>query len=165
MEEHDGSDVNQNYRGYRPARSGTPGMSAIPTTVHHAEVEWTGTEADPRAHQIGLADQRLSASAAPEFGGDGSKADPEELLVAALSSCHMLWFVHLARERGFRVAGYRDRAEGTMDGRSFTRVVLRPKVGWEGEGPSSQALAELHHESHAACFIANSVTFPVELEP
>ncbi|MFE1597586.1 OsmC family protein [Methylobacterium sp. ID0610] len=88
--------------------------------------------------------------------------DPEEMLVAALSSCHMLVFLHLARLAGFRAAAYRDEAEGVMEtiapGRqAVTRVTLRPRIDWTGPAPDAERLAQLHHEAHEGCFIANSV--------
>ena len=108
-------------------------MTAATTTVHRARVVWEGGKEDLRAHRIDLADRVLEASSAPELGGDAAKADPEELLVAALSTCHMLWFLSLSRERRLRVISYEDAAEGTMDGTRFTRVELRPRVEFEEE--------------------------------
>ena len=89
-------------------------------------------------------------------------ADPEELLVAALSNCHMLWFLDLARHAGFRIDRYLDEAKGTMgkDERgkiALTRVTLNPKVDWSGDKiPTPDEIAALHHEAHERCFIANS---------
>lgn len=133
-------------------------------TTHHARVIWDADAEDRRAHVIELAGQRLAASSAAEFGGDGDKADPEEMLVAALSSCHMLWFLALARIGGARVTSYEDDAEGLLDGERFTRVVLRPQVAFDGE-PEQELIDSLHHGAHQRCFIANSVNFPVEVEP
>jgi organic hydroperoxide reductase OsmC/OhrA len=89
-------------------------------------------------------------------------ADPEELLAAALSNCHMLWFLDLARHAGFVIDRYRDEAKGQMgkDERgkiALTRVTLNPKVDWSGEKiPTPAEVAALHHEAHERCFIANS---------
>jgi organic hydroperoxide reductase OsmC/OhrA len=138
-------------------------VTAATTTVHRARVVWEGGKEDLRAHSIHVADRVLEASSAPELGGDPAKADPEELLVAALSSCHMLWFLSLSRARRLRVTAYEDDAEGTMDGTRFTRVVLRPRVEFE-QDPEAGAIDELHGEAHERCFIANSVNFPVEVE-
>lgn len=97
-------------------------------------------------------------------------ADPEELLVAAVSSCHMLWFLDFARRAGFRPDVYEDVAEGVMgkdaEGRTaITRVALRPRITWSGEKtPDFQALEELHHKAHASCFIANSIRAEVVVE-
>lgn len=88
--------------------------------------------------------------------------DPEQMLVASLSSCHMLTFLHRARLAGFAVASYADAAEGVMSeiapGRqAVTRVTLNPTIEWSGAVPDAETLARLHHEAHEACFIANSV--------
>lgn len=102
---------------------------------------------------------------------DASAVDPEELFVAALASCHMLWFLSLAAQRGLRVERYEDDAVGTMardaHGRiAMTRVVLRPAVAFGGERqPDGDTLAALHHEAHEKCFIANSVRTEVLCEP
>jgi organic hydroperoxide reductase OsmC/OhrA len=96
--------------------------------------------------------------------------DPEEMLIAALSNCHMLTFLHLARKAGLRVDSYRDQAEGSMgkiaEGRyALTRVALRPQIAFSGERtPSDAELADLHHRSHLECFIANSVRTEVVVE-
>lgn len=97
-------------------------------------------------------------------------ADPEELLVASVSSCHMLWFIDYARRGGFVLDSYEDAAEGVMgkDDRgkiAFTRVTLRPKCAWSGgTTPDAAALDELHHKAHEACFIANSLRCDVKVE-
>ena len=76
--------------------------------------------------------------ARPSLGGDPDKADPEEMFVASLSSCHMLWFLSLARAERIRVTAYEDEPEGTMDGTRFTCVLLRPKVAFDGEIDDAQ---------------------------
>ncbi len=135
-------------------------------TEHRARVTWDADRDDLRAHTVGLKDQALAASCQPAYGGDETKADPEELLVASVSSCHMLWFLDFARRERLRVTSYEDEAEGTIDDERFTRVVLRPRVEWrEGDAPDAVKLDELHHRAHEACFIANSVNFPVGVEP
>ena len=96
--------------------------------------------------------------------------DPEEAFVAALSSCHMLWFLSLAARDGWRVDGYRDLAEGRMgrnaEGRlAMTCVTLRPQVSFAGPAPSREQLVALHHAAHGECFIANSVKTEVRCEP
>jgi organic hydroperoxide reductase OsmC/OhrA len=96
--------------------------------------------------------------------------DPEEALVAALSSCHMLWFLNLAAESGFIVDDYRDDAVGLMGKNAagkiaMLRVTLRPQISFAGATrPTVAALAALHHRAHEACFIANSVTTDVRVE-
>jgi organic hydroperoxide reductase OsmC/OhrA len=133
---------------------------------HHARIVWEGGEEDRRAHRIELANQVLPASSAPEFGGDTSKSNPEELMAAALSSCHMLWFLALARKDGFKVAAYEDSAEATLEEDCFVGAVLRPTVRWKGEElPSAEQVTALHRGAHSRCFIANSVNFPVEVRP
>jgi len=96
--------------------------------------------------------------------------DPEELLVAALANCHMLTFLHVARDAKLVVTSYRDEAEGVMektpDGRwAITRVTLRPAVTYAGEAPDAAAAEALHHAAHEGCFIANSVKTEVLVEP
>jgi organic hydroperoxide reductase OsmC/OhrA len=96
--------------------------------------------------------------------------DPEEMLVAALSQCHMLTFLHKAREAGFVVARYRDEAEGLMEkiddaGRmAVTRVTLRPQIAYDGRAPNAAEADALHHAAHHECFIANSVWTEVTIE-
>ena len=136
------------------------------TSIHRAGVSWSGGEGDDvRAHDILLGAQSLPSSSALEFGGDDSKSNPEALLVGALSSCHMLWFLALARKKGFEIASYEDDADGVLDGKRFTSVTLRPLVRWAGDPPAPEAIEALHHRAHQLCFIANSVDFPVEVEP
>jgi organic hydroperoxide reductase OsmC/OhrA len=101
---------------------------------------------------------------------DAAAVDPEEAFVAALSSCHMLWFLSIAAKRGFVVDQYRDAAEGVMaknaEGRlAMTLVTLRPEARFSGRLPDAQELDALHHEAHAQCFIANSVKTEVRCEP
>ena len=102
---------------------------------------------------------------------DASAVDPEEAFVAALSSCHLLWFLSIAARRGFRVDSYVDDAEGLMADNTagklaMTRVTLRPRVAFGGERvPSDDDFEAMHHEAHAECFIANSVTTEVVCEP
>jgi organic hydroperoxide reductase OsmC/OhrA len=100
---------------------------------------------------------------------DAAGVDPEEAFVAALSSCHMLWFLAIAAKRGLVVDAYTDEAEGTMarDDRgrlAMTRVVLRPRVRYAGAAPDEGTEAAIHHESHEACYIANSVRTEVVVE-
>ena len=88
--------------------------------------------------------------------------DPEEALVAATSSCHMLFFLSLAAQRGYVIDDYRDAAVGDLGknaaGRlAMTRIVLRPRIAFAGTPPSPEALADLHHDAHERCYIANSL--------
>ena len=134
-------------------------------TTHEARVVWNGTREDIRAHTVYAAGQAIAGSCQPSFGGDPDKADPEELFVASLSACHMLWFLDFSRRERLRVASYEDEAEGTMDGTRFTGVVLRPRLEWSGEPPDAAVVDELHERAHELCFIANSVRCRVEVQP
>ncbi len=102
---------------------------------------------------------------------DASAVDPEEAFVAALASCHMLWFLALAAKAKFSVERYADAAVGVMEknaeGRvAITRVRLRPAAVFGGERvPDAAQIARLHHDAHAACYIANSVRSDVSIEP
>ena len=133
-------------------------------TQHHARVVWEGNKADLRAHRLEIGGVTVAGSCSPQWGGDPAKADPEDMFVAALSSCHMLWFLLLARERRLRVVSYEDSAEGELDhdSFSFTGVTLRPVVEFS-EDPGPEVLAELHSEAHRRCYIANSASCPVEV--
>ena len=101
---------------------------------------------------------------------DLAGVDPEEAFVAAIASCHMLWFLSLAARKGFVVDHYRDAATGILEkdgaGRqSMTRVTLRPDVGFSGDKqPSPDDLDALHHKAHENCFIANSVRSEITVE-
>src|SRR5690242_148151 len=96
--------------------------------------------------------------------------DPEEAFVASISSCHMLWFLSIAAQRGLTVDEYVDDAEGFLerdaDGRmAVTRVNLRPRISWSGERvPTSGDITSIHDEAHHACFIANSVKTAIAIE-
>ena len=138
-------------------------MSTRTVTRHEAEVVWHGGKEDLRAHTVRAGGQTVGGSCSPEWGGDPEKADPEALFVAALSACHMLWFLDLARRERLRVTSYTDSAEGTMDGVRFTHVALRPRVEFESE-VDAETLDRLHAGAHQRCFIANSVSCPVEVQ-
>jgi organic hydroperoxide reductase OsmC/OhrA len=110
----------------------------------------------------------IPGSADPSFRGDASRYNPEELLVATLSSCHMLWYLHLCSEKDIVVESYIDNPSGTMveekNGNGFfSEVILKPVV-IISRGSAEKA-EELHHDAHKFCFIANSVKFPVKCEP
>jgi len=127
-----------------------------------------------RAHHIDFdGGVTMPASASPHVVGKWAEAaavDPEEMLVAALSSCHMLSFLHFARLAGFTVLSYQDHAEGVMaeiaPGRlAVTKVVLTPQIEWSGAAPDEERLEGLHHAAHEACYIANSVRTEVSVRP
>lgn len=105
----------------------------------------------------------------PMLGGDPTKMNPEDLLLSALSACHMLWFLHYASEAGIIVTGYEDRPLGLAEhGRGgagrFIRATLRPKITVKAPFDAEKA-AELHHRIPQVCFIARSVAFPVDHAP
>lgn len=111
----------------------------------------------------------ILGSSDPAFRGDAARWNPEELLVASLSSCHQLWYLHLCATAGVVVTGYVDAAEGVMveergGAGQFASVVLRPTVTIAAGSDAAKA-AELHHAAHDYCFIARSVNFPVTCEP
>jgi organic hydroperoxide reductase OsmC/OhrA len=106
----------------------------------------------------------------PKAFAPADAIDPEEAFVASLSACHMLTFLDLARRAGFFVETYEDQAEGLMekraDGRQWmSRVTLRPAIAFSNDRPSPAELERIHHEAHELCFIANSVTTDVRVEP
>lgn len=112
-----------------------------------------------------------SAKVVPLPWSDEAAVDPEEAFVSALSSCHMLWFLSIAAQRGFCVDRYTDSATGVMArndaGRvAMTVVTLRPRVEFGGDPlPGADEIARMHHAAHDACFIANSVKTDVRCEP
>jgi len=111
----------------------------------------------------------IPGSSDPSFRGNRERYNPEELLVASLSSCHMLWYLHLCSVNKIVVVDYRDQAEGVMvekaDGSGYFReVTLRPLVTITDAAMVEKATA-LHHEAHKYCFIAASMNFPVHHQP
>jgi organic hydroperoxide reductase OsmC/OhrA len=106
----------------------------------------------------------------PKTVAAAAGVDPEQQFVASLSTCHMLWFLHLASDENFTVLRYVDEASGVLEkdakGRqAMTRVTLRPVVTFSGTRPTPEQFAQLHEETHERCFIANSVKSQVILEP
>ncbi|SFT53243.1 Organic hydroperoxide reductase OsmC/OhrA [Actinopolyspora lacussalsi subsp. righensis] len=141
-------------------------------------VRWTGNRGSGtdeydsygREHLIEVVGKApLRGSADPAFLGDPELLNPEELLVASLAQCHMLWYLGICASSGVVVTDYRDAARGTMTeerggGGRFTEVVLRPVVTVRSESMRDRA-EKLHEQAHRKCFIANSVNFPVRHEP
>jgi organic hydroperoxide reductase OsmC/OhrA len=149
------------------------------TRVHTYDtvVTWTGNRGTgtsgyrnyDRAHEVTAGSPAMIlGSSDPAFRGDPSRWNPEQLLVAALSQCHMLGYLHQCADAGVVVTGYVDRAHGIMtetgEGGRFTEVVLRPEVSVASSAMVDAAMA-LHAAAHRACFIASSVNFPVRHEP
>jgi organic hydroperoxide reductase OsmC/OhrA len=144
---------------------------------HHARIAWTRTSSDfrydtyNRAHDWQFAATTVPASATKEYRGDAERVNPEEALVAALSSCHMLTFLAIAAKRKLSLDSYSDDAVGVMAkneaGRlAITRVTLRPKIAWSAGVTVSRAdLETMHHQAHEGCFIANSVKTEITVEP
>ncbi len=146
---------------------------------YQIDLRWTGNQgAGTRSYTAYRRDHELSAegkaitipaSSDPAFRGDPARYNPEELLVASLSGCHMLWFLHLCAVNRIVVVDYVDHATGTMEetadgGGRFTEVTLHPLVTVTEEHMIEPANA-LHAEAHRLCFIANSCNFPVRHEP
>ncbi|MEZ0092885.1 OsmC family protein [Streptacidiphilus sp. EB129] len=162
--------------GARPHAAEGEKAAMARTHSYRTEVGWTGNRGTgtsdyrsyDRSHDIDADGRpRIQASSDPAFRGDPARWNPELLLVASVSECHMLWYLHYCAVGGVVVTGYTDAAEGTMSedekGGRFTEVVLRPRV--EVASAEMVARAEaLHADAHRACFIANSVNFPVRHE-
>lgn len=146
---------------------------------HHAGVTWRRTSADftydsyNRAHEMVFKGGaiRLAASSAPAFRGDEDRVDPEEAYVASLSSCHMLTFLAICARKRLTVDSYDDEAVGALEKGAgnklwLSRVILRPLVRFAaGMNVDEQVLRDIHHQSHAECFIANSVKTDVTVVP
>ena len=144
--------------------------------TYEVRMQWTGNDGEGtktyksyrRDHTISSEGKpEIPSSSDPNFRGDGSRYNPEELLIGALSSCHMLWYLHLCAMNHITVTDYRDKASGLMrendDGSGeFIRVTLKPAVTISA-GDKAKA-RELHEKAHRLCFIARSVNFPVEVE-
>ncbi len=146
--------------------------------TYEVRVDWTGNDGEGtktykgyrRDHTISSNGKpQIQGSSDPSFRGDRSRFNPEELLVASLSSCHMLWYLHLCAVNHVTVLKYRDSASGVLeegdDGSGeFVRVVLRPAAKISDGDDRTKAL-DLHKEAHRLCFIAKSVRFPVDIIP
>lgn len=171
------SSIAQNPDG-GAAPGGPSGDSTKNAPMQHnfrARLEWTGRESGPartyaaysREYRVEIDGKPpLRGSAAKAFRGDESLHNPEDLLVAALSACHMLSYLAECTRHGVTVISYEDEALGTMEPiggvMRFANVVLHPRVVVEGDLTVARSL---HEKAHAACFIANSVNFPVLHEP
>lgn len=153
-------------------------MASGKTHTYPIHMRWTGNtgqgtrdyRAYERAHEYSVEGKPvIPGSADPAFRGDATRYNPEELLVMSISSCHMLWYLHLCATHKIEVVDYADDAVGTLmetadTGGHFVEVILRPAVT---VAPGSDAaLAEsLHEKAHHLCFVANSVNFPVRCQP
>lgn len=148
--------------------------------LHHYQtaIQWTGNKGSGTDHythyerdfNISIGDKPIiHGSSDPAFRGDKNKYNPEDMLVSALSSCHMLWYLHLCSIEGVVVVEYTDYATGIMEERKdgsgcFTEVVLNPRVIVSFESMLPKA-TELHAVANQMCFIANSVNFPIKHHP
>jgi organic hydroperoxide reductase OsmC/OhrA len=148
--------------------------------THQATVTWTANGGDTAARRFSRAHcwsfdggVAVPASASPHVvpkpWSDEKAVDPEEALVAAAASCHMLSFLFVAGKAGFSVESYDDAAEGTLGkndaGRfAITRIVLRPRIAFKGRQPSKEELDHMHHQAHDECFIANSLKTEIVVE-
>jgi organic hydroperoxide reductase OsmC/OhrA len=145
--------------------------------THHfkATILWTGNKGEgtanykayDRYHTVQVAGKPdIACSSDPAFLGDGSKHNPEDFLISALSSCHMLWYLHLCADAGVIVIDYKDHVEGVMQetssgGGHFSEVTLNPKVTVKDASMIEKANA-LHAKAREKCFVANSCNFPVK---
>jgi len=143
---------------------------------YKSDLRWTGNKGEgtrsytsyDRDFEVEIANKPVfHGSSDASFRGDPSKYNPEDLLVISLSSCHMLWYLHLCAVNGVIVLNYQDKSTGTMvedeNGGRFTEVTLHPNVTVKEENMIDLA-NQLHQEAHDKCFIANSVNFPVKVE-
>jgi organic hydroperoxide reductase OsmC/OhrA len=141
-------------------------------------IEWTGNNGSgtsgytsyERSHRIQVAGKAgIEASSDPHFRGDDKKYNPEDLFLASIASCHMLWYLHLCADHGIIVQTYLDKASGLMetgtDGSGqFSKIVLMPSITVQNEGMIDMAV-KLHHKAHEMCFLANSVNFEITVQP
>jgi organic hydroperoxide reductase OsmC/OhrA len=146
--------------------------------TYGTSVEWTGNRGNgtadytryDRSHTLKAGGKpEIQCSSDPAFRGDGKKYNPEELFVASVSSCHMLWFLHLCADAGVVVTGYSDNASGTMETEAdgsgrFIEIILNPVV-MVSERNMIEKTGSLHQRAHELCFIANSVNFQVKHNP
>ncbi|MCC6929979.1 MAG: OsmC family protein [Gemmatimonadaceae bacterium] len=144
----------------------------------HLSLRWTGNLGSgtatyrgySRDHEYFAGDKPLlPGSSDAAFRGDATRYNPEELLVGSLASCHMLWFLHLCADAGVVVERYEDSPEATLviapdGGGRFTDAVLRPRASFRG-APDAALIRQLHERAHELCFLANSMNFPVRVEP
>lgn len=150
------------------------------SSTHHYQVNliWTGNfgqgtsdyRAYARSHEIVVPGKpKILGSADPAFRGDRNRYNPEELLLASIASCHMLWYLHLCADAQISVLQYADSPTGVMretaeGGGRFEAVTLKPEVTIAAGGGAALAI-QLHDRAHQCCFIANSVNFPISCEP
>jgi organic hydroperoxide reductase OsmC/OhrA len=146
------------------------------THTYTTQITWTGNTGEgttsyksyERSHELSSSQKEIiQLSSDPAFRGDPTKYNPEELLVSAVSSCHMLWFLHLCAVQGIVVTAYLDKPEGIMieeiDGSGyFKEIILKPEIEIENEQHRA-LLPAIHELAHSKCFIANSLNCPVHI--
>ncbi|MFT6917171.1 MAG: organic hydroperoxide reductase OsmC/OhrA [Motiliproteus sp.] len=147
-------------------------------SVHEAAINWqrTGHESEAntysRNHRVTLnGGQEVDVSASVEFKGDPNCADPEQMLVSAVSSCHMLFVLAIAEFQGYQVDSYEDHPKGYLEsndkkGKQVTRIELSPRIIFSGDKlPDQKAISRIHANAHSNCFIRNSITAEVTINP
>lgn len=147
-------------------------------SVHEAAISWERnpheSEADTfsRNHRVTLnGGQEVDVSSSVEFKGDPSCADPEQMVVSAVSSCHMLFFLAIAEMQGYQVDSYKDDPKGHLErngknGMQITRIELSPQIVFGGgKTPDENTVSKIHDKAHRSCFIGNSITAEVTVNP
>ncbi len=145
-------------------------------SVHQSAIRWqrnpheTDANTYSRNHHVTLnGGQRVNVSASVEFKGDSSCADPEQMLVSAVSSCHMLFFLAIADFQGYQVESYEDNPVGHLErnakkGMEMTSIVLSPRITFGGDKkPDKKTISRIHANAHKNCFIRNSITAEVTI--
>ncbi len=153
-------------------------MSIKAVHEFNTQIEWTGnTGLGTETYESYERDYTLSSegkeqilcSSAAGFRGDTNKYNPEDLFIASLSSCHMLWYLHLCADNGIKVLSYIDATEAKLavflNGKGFFQsITLSPKVVVENPEHIQKAIA-LHQKANKMCFLANSLHFPIKHNP
>ncbi|WP_409523710.1 OsmC family protein [Nitrincola sp. MINF-07-Sa-05] len=145
-------------------------------SVHQSVISWQRNPHESEAgtysrnHQVMLnGGQQVNVSASVEFKGDPNCADPEQMLVSAVSSCHMLFFLAIAEFQGYQVDSYEDNPVGYLErndkkGMEVTRIELSPQITFGGDKvPDPKAISRIHTNAHSNCFIRNSITAEVTI--
>ncbi|MGM0638121.1 MAG: OsmC family protein [Pseudomonadota bacterium] len=145
-------------------------------SVHQSAIHWqrnpheTDVSTYSRNHSVTLnGGQQVNVSASTEFKGDASCADPEQMLISAVSSCHMLFFLAIADFQGYQVESYDDSPVGYLErndkkGMEVTRIELSPRITFGGHKmPDQKAISRMHAGAHRNCFIRNSITAVVTI--
>lgn len=145
-------------------------------SAHQSAIHWqrnpheTDANTYSRNHSVMLnGGQRVNVSASVEFKGDSSCADPEQMLVSAVSSCHMLFFLAIADYQGYLVESYEDDPVGYLESNDrksmeVTRIELSPRIAFGGDKvPDQKVISRIHASAHRSCFIRNSITAEVTI--